>query len=230
MAERFVQEAQAQLNPVYDQSIAAIQGQIPAIQQLYQTLMTGLEQSGQAQIKTGTQNIVEDASTRGVLRSTLPVDARQSLLGTVGAALTEGMAKLQGQQAGEIGAINEKVAGLNIDRTKGIQSLADTLYSRDLKEREFQYSKQLEQQKLEISRQAARSKEAAVNQGAPKGLVSSIYNFLGSKRGQDGFVSPNKFREAQQQWVNAGGAPSSFLETYGAFVNPAHQERFGGYY
>lgn len=225
MAERFVEQATSQLAPVYDQQASAISAQIPAIQQLYTTLLQGLEGQGKAQ----GQQLLESASSRGLTRSSIPFDMQTAL----GQSLLQERGKLGAQQAQDIAGIQTKLGDLNIQKAQGIQGLADTLYSRDLKERQFQMEQQQAERNYQLKIQeinASKAAQAATQKGAPAGLVNTVYGLLNSKKGGDGFVSPNVFRAGQQQWIQAGGSPASFVETFGWAVNPKHQERFGGYY
>lgn len=160
MATRFQEQAQQQLNPYFQQQEQATRQQLPAIQQLYDTLLSGLE--GQRQ--TETQNILESASQRGVLRSTLPVDAQQQL----GAALLAERGKLESQRAGDVAGVNKSLADIGLARVTSISDLADSLQARDLQEREYQLKQiqaerefQLGQQKLQAEIAAAQQKSAA---------------------------------------------------------------------
>lgn len=146
MATRFVQQAQQQLNPVYNQQIQGLQSQIPAIQNLYNTLSQSLSQQNQMQLDTGVQNINEDASARGVLRSTLPVDSRQALTAELGAALNTSLGNLGLQQADRISGIQNQIGGLRVDRANAVTSLANQLQSMDQAERQFQMEQQLARQ------------------------------------------------------------------------------------
>lgn len=142
MATRFIEEATQQLAPVYQQSEQAISSQVPAIQNLYNTLIQGLQQQYQTQLQTGTQGIVEDASARGVLRSTLPVDARQALTGQLSQALLQGRGELESRRAGDIAGINERLGQLRIQKAGGIAELARALESQDLERARFEFQKQ----------------------------------------------------------------------------------------
>lgn len=213
MAQRFIQQAEQQVNPLFDQQIQAAQGQIPAITQLYQTLTQGLQQQSQQQLQTGTQNILEDASRRGVLRSTLPVDARSQLQTSLSQALLEGTSKLGLQQAQDIGGIQERIAGLGTDRLKTITDLASTLQSQDIAEREFQLKQQ----------QAA---QAASTTSADELQIQAINQVSGEWRpGGDGFVSPNQWNDLRSRWIRAGGDPDLFTQAFAHLVNPAHQRK-----
>lgn len=76
----------------------------------------------------------------------------------------------------------------------------------------------------------AKQAAAAAGGGAPKGILNTVSNLLNSKRGRDTFVSPETYREARRLWLEAGGTPDEFNQTYSAYINPTHQKLFGGYY
>lgn len=213
MAQRFIQQAEQQVNPLFDQQIQAAQSQIPAITQLYQTLAQGLQQQSQQQLQTGTQGILEDASRRGVLRSTLPVDSRTQLQTALSQALLEGTSRLGLQQAQDIGGIQERVAGLGAERLKTITDLASTLQAQDLREREFQ-----------MQQQAAR--QQAATPSAQELQIQAINQVGGEwKPGRDGFVSPNQWNDLRSRWIRAGGDPDLFTQAFAHLVNPAHQRK-----
>lgn len=130
MATRFVQQATQQLAPIYDQQQKAEEARIPQIQKLYDSLVGGLEQ----QRGIETQNILESASQRGVLRSTLPVDLQQDL----GRQILQTRGQYDLQRAGDIADVYSNIGNLRLQRATGIQSLADSLQAADLRERDFQ--------------------------------------------------------------------------------------------
>lgn len=220
----FYTQAQDQLNPVYQQSEQAIQAQIPAIQQLYTSLLGGLESQG----KTQNQNILESAGARGVLRSSLPVDLQttlaQTLLGERG--------KLGAQQAQDTAKVNESLGNLRIQKVQGIQSLADTLYQRDLKEREFQMQQQLAAQ--QAAQQAASSGRSGGGGGSGlKEQVAQgkayITQQLAANSGRDGFVSRATFANALNDWQALGGNTRTFWQQYGRYTNPKTVSQYAGY-
>lgn len=226
MAQRFVEQATNEIGPVYSQQIDQLNSQIPAIQQLYQTLTQGLQQQTNQQIDTGVRDITEDASRRGVLRSTLPVDARQSLLTTLSQALAEGTGKLNLQQAQEVGNIKSQVGQLGIQRASAIQSLADTLYGRDMKERQFQ----MEQQQAAQAMALARSKGGGGGSGrAPtqaetvSSAASSLFADLKKNNlvGRDGYVSPQTYAEYRRAWGAAGF--TDFDKYFAGLKNPQNK-------
>lgn len=153
MATRFLEQATQQLDPYFQQQTQATQQQLPAIQQLYDTLLQGLE--GQRQ--TETQNILESASQRGVLRSTLPVDLQTQL----GAALLGQRGKLESQRAGDIAGVNKSLADIGLTRAQSISQLADALQSRDLQERDFTFKQQQAERQFQLDQQRIQAENAA---------------------------------------------------------------------
>lgn len=147
MATRYIQAATKQLAPAYQTQINAAQSQIPAIQQLYQTLMQGL--TGYQQ--TENQNILEGAGGRGLLRSTIPVD-QQTVLGqqVLGKQAEYGM-----QQGQQLGDIYKQIAGLNVDKAKGIADLGLNMQQNDLQQAQFKYTKQQGDRMYRLSKAAA---------------------------------------------------------------------------
>lgn len=134
MATKYVQAAQSQLAPAYGQQTSALQSQIPAIQQLYQSLITGLQ--GQQQV--GNQNILEDASARGLLHSTIPVQGQVQL----GQQIIAQQGQYAAQQAKEIGGIQSQIAGLGTEQANAIAQLANSLAGTDLQNQQLIYQKQ----------------------------------------------------------------------------------------
>jgi hypothetical protein len=169
MAQRFIEQATQQVAPLYDQQISAAEGQIPQIQNLYNTLIGGLRGESERQLATGTQGIVEDASRRGVLRSTLPVDARTELQGAISSALTQGLGNLNLQQLENVRGIQGQIGQLRLGRQGAIQSLSESLQQADLREREFAMQQ-------EAAREAARRAQAAqaTDRTAFENLIATI--------------------------------------------------------
>ena len=159
MATRYTQQAAAQLNPAYNQQIAGIQAQIPAVQKLYSALFQGLQ--GQQQV--GNQNILEDASARGVLRSTMPVDSQAGL----GAQIIQKQGEYGAQQAKEIGGLYSQMGGIRADQANAIAQLANSLFGNNIQQqqmsnqvqqanRQFALQQQTANQQYQLGLQAAR--------------------------------------------------------------------------
>lgn len=211
MAQRFIDQANAQLAPLYDQQVQAQQAQIPAIQNLYKSLLQGLEGTAATQ----TQNIVEDASRRGVLRSTLPVDSKQQLAGQI----LQQQGQFGAQEAKEIAGIQSNIGQINLSRATGIQQLADSLYQADLSERKFQMEQQL-------ASQAAAYKQSGGGGGKAPALPKlqaargEVTSYLSSKVGKDGYVSPSVYKRVKDEFLSAGFTEKDWLGTAKRFKNP----------
>lgn len=148
MAKRFYQQAKSQLAPGYTQQIQAAQSQIPAIQQLYQALLQGL----QGQQAAGNQEILEGAGARGMLYSTVPVVQQQQL----GQQILQKQGEYGLQQQQQLGNIQQNIAGLRVGQAKDIAGLANTLQSQDLAQQQFKYNKQQANRNYQLQMQMAR--------------------------------------------------------------------------
>lgn len=206
---------------------------MPAIQQLYQTLTQGLQQQNTQQLNQGVTGIVEDASRRGVLRSTLPVDARTSLTASLGQALAEGMGKLNLAQLQEVGGIQQQVGGLRTQRAGQIADLARALEAQDLERQKLEMQRiesernyALQQQQLASSRSSGggggggRAPTAAqMTQQAASALAQELRGVAG----KDGYVSPQSYAAARQEWIGAGFSSKVFEDYFAGFKNPKNK-------
>lgn len=221
LATRFLEAARQQLDPLYQQQTEAVRGQLPAIQQLYDTLLRGLE--GQRQ--TETQNILESASQRGVLRSSLPVDLRTRL----GEALLAQRGKLESQRAQDVSGVQEKLSNIGIQKEQAVAGLADALRQRDLQERDFQLRQQkadrdfqLAQQRLAAQTQAATRQPSAPARSADLQRQAFAAVAQSWKPGGDGYVSPEQWNQFRSQWAQMGFNVNAFDAAFGGLVNPVH--------
>jgi len=134
LATKYVKQATKVYTTLYKQQISAVQSQIPAINQLYTALNQGLMNTQ----KTETQNILEDASGKGMLMSTQPVDKRTQLAQTI----LQQAGQYAAQQAQEISKVNQAVGDLRVNKTRDIQSLATTLRQGALDKQKLALEKQ----------------------------------------------------------------------------------------
>jgi uncharacterized FlaG/YvyC family protein len=178
MATQYELQAQQQLAPAYDQQIQGLQSQIPAIQQLYQTLSQGLNQEYQTNLNTGVQNINEDASARGVLRSTLPNDSRLTLTGQLGAALQQSLGQAGLQQTKDISGVRSQIGDLNIKKVSSIADLSSSLQQQDEQRRQFDQELALARQKASSS---GNTSPTDVKFQLATALNQDILGFFGSK-------------------------------------------------
>lgn len=226
MATKYIQQATKQLAPAYAGSINAQKAQIPAIQQLYQTLTQGLQQQNTQQLNTGVNNIVEDASARGVLRSTLPVDARQALTAQLGAALNQGLSQLGVQQAQDIGGIRSNISNLRLERAKDVSGLANTLYQQALAKQQADREFRLRQQSLAMSRSGGGRGGGGGGRAPTQAQIrGAIAQGLLSVRGKDGYISPQDYAQAYLDWTRAGLSAGTFKNQFQNLKNPNN-----GYY
>lgn len=192
MATRFIEQATQQLAPMYQQQEAALQSQVPAIQNLYQTLYQGLE----GQRATETQNILESAGSRGVLRSSMPVDLQTQL----GQALLAERSKLGAQEAQELSGVRSRIGELGIARTSAIQQLADSLHNQDLKERQFQAEQAANERNYQLQLASARSSRGGGGGGSASNPVQPfIDQFASWMKGNKKMAS----RQQQDAFINS---------------------------
>jgi len=135
-----------------------LQSQIPAIQQLYSTLLQGL----QGQQQAGSLNILENASSRGILRSTIPIDKQTEL----GGQIVQQQGQYAAQQAKEVGGVRAQIGGLRTEQAGAIAQLANALQQAFTSERslalqgqqynrEYALQKQLGNQQYKLGLAAA---------------------------------------------------------------------------
>lgn len=55
-------------------------------------------------------------------------------------------------------------------------------------------------------------------------IVGSVGSFLDGKKGSDNHVAPATWQAAKQQWVSAGGDPSSFAQTFYGYANTSRDD------
>jgi hypothetical protein len=228
--------ATKQLQPVFNQAQQTLQGQVPAIQNLYQALIQGLQAQGAAQ----TQNVVQSAEMRGVGRAGLEGDVQAQL----GQELALQGGQLGFQQAQDVAGARQRVGQLNTERVGRVNDLAQSLqdtrlgektakierkkadraYELDLQkaERTFELSKIAfaRAQAEKAARASSRQKDESLATSQALLAVDSLW-----KPGADGYVNPKQWNEIRQAFMEAGYSGGSFDSEFGALINPAHQRR-----
>lgn len=214
MATRFIKQATKQLNPVFAAQTQATQAQIPAIQQLYQSLTQGLEAQGAAE----RQNILEDASGRGVLRSSLPVDLQTAL----GQSLLQQRGQLGAQQARDIAGVQGSLADIGLERARSIYDLASSLQGGDLEERRFKFQKQQTLREFNLDKQLALLRASGGSGGSGGGgggygggLVGT---FIQKKDGGYDFYDPSGKRLKADEYATLNNI--SLAEALAGSKNP----------
>jgi len=145
---QFYTQAAGQMNPGFNQQIKAQNSQIPAIQQLYQTLIQGL----QGQQQAGQLSNLEASSGRGVLKSTIPVDANNAL----GQQIVQQAGQFAAQQGNDISGIYGNVANLRTQQAQGTSQLANQYQQSDLRQQQFNYNQQQAERQYQLALQSAR--------------------------------------------------------------------------
>lgn len=102
--------------------------------------------------QTENQNILEGASGRGLLRSTIPVDAQT----TLGQQVLAKQGEYGMQQGKQLGDIYSQIAGLNVNKAKDIAGLAGDLQQTALQQKQFDYTKQQANRQYQLELAAAR--------------------------------------------------------------------------
>lgn len=246
MATRFVQEATKALAPGYTAQQQAIESQVPAIQQLYQTLTTGLEGTRAAE----TQKILESAAARRLTRSSIPTDLQTAL----GQSILQQQGQLGAQQAGEIAKVRGQLGELGVQRQQAIQGLANQLYETDLRRQAQQFERQMAERKFQMERQNAEREfqmrmaesrsgggggygggggggsKSAILMGATQAMAQDIardkdLKYMSAQGG--GYLSPERYKFYLSKWLNTGLSATDFNKNFGGYANPTHKWQYG---
>jgi hypothetical protein len=218
---------------VYNPAIQAIQSQQPAIQQLYQTLMQGL----QAQQTNQTQNVLASADQRGVGRAGLAGDvgmqlgAARNLAGAqVGVENAASMAQNRGLVGQAMAGRGQAAGDFNTSLTnQSIENQSNQLAMTDMERKAqldmTQNQRNFEIQKVQAAQAASKAYASAANAAADMDLeefVSLTEAGMKKKMGGDGFVSPETFKQAIALWSSKGLPVSEFINKYSGFINKSH--------
>ena len=255
MATRYVKDANKELGSAYDPAAAAVTGQIPQIQALYDMLGASLQQAQQ----TGTQEVVDSAQRRGVDRASL----EGQVSGVLGEEVALGQAQLGVQEAADIAKNRGSLTDLSTNRAGDAASIGSQLQEGSIDKRKaalerkvssanyklelakLNRASKLQIQKLE--RQAELAKAAAARAAASGGggsnaygtgwgasgadlkdLQDSIAGGLDMVRGGDNHVSPSDYKQALAVWTRNGGDPYLFHKNNAWAVNLSHGQDYYG--
>ena len=211
--------AKTDVNALYNPAVGQIQAQIPAIQNLYATLVQGL----QNQATTQGANLMQSAQQRGVATPAMGADINNVL----GQALAQQSAVLGAQQAQGVAGLQGQVGQANVDRAGTLQqfqtsNLKDSLeaqsnrYQMSDLERQASLREQGDRQDFEIRKARFEKQEAdrrareaqARRQDAQKQASFSLMDMsksdidrvmrvgLNKVTGEDGYVSPEDLARA----------------------------------
>lgn len=223
--------ATQQLSPVYDQANQQIAGLIPGAESIYQTLMSALGGTAQAQA----QNVAQSAQTRGVFSQ----EAQNQMAGSLVGAAEQQQAQLGVNQAQDIAQLRQAQGQLGVGRVNAIQSLSDTLLQRELDAKQNKlamtklnrnYSLELQnaQRDLELARINAASSGGGGGGGGSSRLTPSQALEVINQNwapGSDGYVNPAQWNELRSAYIKAGYSSSTFDRAFSNLVNPAHLKK-----
>lgn len=229
-------EASTYLQPTFAQAEQALQGQTPAIQNLYAALIQGLQAQGGAQ----TQNVLASAARRGVGRAMLGSDVQNQL----GQELALQTGQLGAQQAQAVAAAQQAVGKLGVERVSRVSDLANSLQEAHLNrvktqnemsnldrnqqlklqeaDREFQVAQAAYQRRQAEAAAAARQKAAKEAPTTSQALLTIAQLW---QPGKDGYVNPKQWNELRKAFMEAGYSGSSFDAEFKNLVNPEHVYR-----
>ena len=195
-------EEGAQYQPEIDQETQAL----AQLAQQQQTSQASLDQAKANAFKTDSLN----ANAKGLLYSGYtPATNNAYTTNTYNPAVQN----LNTQTANSAQTLQEKIASINNERA----SAAETLVSDT-------QTAQAEAAKAAASA-ASKASSAAAKQPTQQQVVQAIQQGLSAVKGGDGYVSPQDYASAYEDWVTAGYSPASFNSQFKSFQNPNN-----GYY
>lgn len=230
-------DPQAEANAIYAPALQAIQQQTPQIQQLYQTLVQGLQQQSMAQ----QQNVVNSAQQRGLTSPTLGTQ----VAGAYGQDLNLINAQLNNQRAGDTAGINQQLGKTNVAKAGSVNDLVQSLQKQNMENQQNTYqmtdierkaaleqeqnrqSFEIQRVRFEVAEAKRRAAEAASAASAAQELDDGEFMSITEQQmnryaGTDGNVSPETYQQARDLWARKGLPVSEFDNTYFKMVNKNH--------
>lgn len=196
----------AGLAPVYDPQVQTIQQQ--------QAQLPAQEAAQQAGLDTAKTNafgdITNQANARGVLYSGTPIDAQNKY---VGATYLPAVANLKANTNAEQFKLTDAINEANAQRYTQAQGILSQQQQNDEKAANDAAQLRLQQQKAAATPKAP--SQAVLKQ---QDAATTAAN-LQSAAGRDGFVSPQAFAKARNDWVSAGYSSAEFNSMFKNFAN-----------
>lgn len=202
-------EANAQLGSVYDPQTSLIQTQISQLQPQQDAEQASLDQAK----VNAFRDIGDSANAKGVLFSGFTPDQQARYIGT---KYLPAVADLKTTFQNNKNTLQDKIDQLNVQRSQQAQGIVSDASSAAEKAA-------YDQQKLAISASKASAGSTALPSAAQ--VKSGIQQGLQSVIGKDGYVSPQDYAAALQDWLAAGLDRAGFNKQYKNFRNPDN-----GYY
>lgn len=225
-------DANAALNPVYQQANQQLASQVPQTQALYDSLIGALQTGAQQ----STADIVADAAMRGLTRPTLATDTQT----TLDDATMQAAAQIRRKKAEEEAALLQSRGQLAAQNVQSANTLAETSQNasqteqraqmaaleaqRDFDTKNLALTRQDELQRMQAARAAAQQSSGASSRATLGDVVNELYDRFSGKSGKDGYVSPRLYNEERKKWQKDGLPLKKFDSAFKKFVNPAHQK------
>lgn len=199
MATRYLQDANNQLQPVYGAAQQTVQAQVPAVDALYSSLVSGLQQAQTA----GTQGVLQSAEQRGVSRANLG----NELAGSLGGVVQGGEAQLGADRAAAQSGIAETLTKLGLGGVNARSDLANLFQNSSIASAENQMAlDKMNQENALKMLEAERDFNVAKTRAATSRARSAASNektaqwgFKNNKNGADGFW----FKDARGNPISA---------------------------
>jgi hypothetical protein len=232
-----IAQAQGEVNNIYAPALNQIQGQIPAVQNLYNSLLTGLQGQAQNQIS----NVAQSAAQRGV--SSYGVN--QGAQDTLTQALLFNQGQLGAQQAQQVAGLQGELGKARVSKGQATYDLANSLQAQNLEsqsnqikmtdmQRQAQLQQQKNQQSYNVAQASYATRQARAAAAATQDLTTvgegtiarQLRIGLGDVKGKDGHVSPENLAKAYSIWQQAGLEPAKFWSNFQGLWNPK-QKNYG---
>lgn len=213
-------------NTAFNPSLQQAQAQVPAINNLYATLLQGLQNQSGSQL----QNVLTSADQRGVMRGSQEASTQQALNST----LMQSGAQLGAQRAQNVAGVQGVVGQGQAQRALSAQQLVEGLTAADLAKKENQLKLTEINRANEINtvrnqvaeaKAAARASRAVANNGE-KELASRIDSAMLQMVGGDKKVSPETYKQALSVWTGQGLSPDEFHTKFDKYVNFSHVQDY----
>lgn len=236
--------ATSQLSPVFNQAQQTVQAQAPAIQNLIDSLLQGLQTQAGNQVN----NVVQSAEKRGVGRDMLAQDTQNMLAQEL--ALQGGQLGLQRAQG--LAGVQQTLGNIGVQRGTSIVDLAQSLQSGKQVEqkaqmaakqsqRQFNLQSQQAQRDLEVARvaQSTQNARAAAQAAAQQKTLldmsgGDLERFtrlaLDRVQGKDGYVSPENLAKAYNDYRSAGFSSEDFWSRFQGKWNPKQADYADQFY
>lgn len=211
--------------PTFNAAQSGIQAQIPALQNLYTSLMQGL----QAQAGQQVQNVNQSAMQRGVYQQTTPMSTQDML----NQALMQSGAQMNVQRAqdvaglqGQVGVSNMNRAQATVDQKGATEQVGLAKQQNQLALQQLQQDynvKQAQYQKAQAeaaARKASSEAEFDITNVSKEQLERQLRLGLSKVQGKDKYVSPENLARAYNTWQSAGLDTESFWRAFQGKWNP----------